>query len=186
DDSRGATAPAPAAAGRAPASVARAGAALAMSHCASRLFPGLLALALVGCGGHAVGSVATTPAPAPVESAAILQILQRATYGPRPDDVASVRAIGLGAWLERQLDPARVDDTAVDRALAEMPSLGLSIADLHREYPRLDAETRRKLGSGEMSPAELRQQYPVERRPARIVAELQAARMLRAVASERQ
>jgi hypothetical protein len=157
-----------------------------MSPRSSRLFPGLLALALAGCGGHAVGVVATAPAPAPVESAAILHVLQRATYGPRPGDVASVRAIGLGAWLDGQLDPARLDDTAVDRALEGLPSLGRSIADLHREYPRLDAETRRKLGSGEMSPRELREQYPIERRPARIVAELQTARMVRALASERQ
>ena len=37
-----------------------------------------------------------------------------------------------------------------------------------------------------MSPREMREQYPMDKRPARIVGELQAARMLRAVTSERQ
>jgi uncharacterized protein (DUF1800 family) len=163
-----------------------------MSRWTPRLFLGLLLLTLLGCGGRAVGpgsaigTVGTRDAPAPAESGAILHLLQRATYGPRPADVAAVQAIGVDNWVERQLDPARIDDTAVDRALGALPTLGLSIADLHREYPRPDAETRRKLASGEMSPREMREQYPMDRRPAWIVAELQAARMLRAVASERQ
>jgi uncharacterized protein (DUF1800 family) len=92
----------------------------------------------------------------------------------------------LHAWLERQLDPARIDDTAVETALTGLPTLTMSIAELQREYPRPDAELQRKLASREMTPREIREQYPPERRPARIVADLQAARMLRAVASERQ
>ena len=61
----------------------------------------------------------------------------------------------------------------------------MSIGELQREYPRLAPELQRKLASGEMTPRE-REQSPADKRPARIVAELQAARMLRAVASERQ
>ena len=45
---------------------------------------------------------------------------------------------------------------------------------------------REKLARGDMSPREMREQYPMDKRPARIVGELQTARMLRAVASERQ
>ena len=157
-----------------------------MSPGLRRLTLGVLALGLVGCGGRASGVTADVAPGAATRDAAILHVLQRVTYGPRPDDVARVGAVGLGAWLERQLDPARIDDSAVDRALEALPTLGLSIADLHREYPRPDAETRRKLASGAMSLREMREQYPLERRPARIVAELQAARMLRAIASERQ
>lgn len=156
-----------------------------MSQRAPHILLGLLAIALVGCGVPVVGAVATAPAP-PADSTAILHLLQRTTYGPRPGDVAAVRAMGTGTWLERQLDPVRIDDAAVDRALGAWPTLGRSIADLHREYPRPDAETRRKLASGEMSPRELREQYPMNRRPGWIVAELQAARMLRALASGRQ
>jgi uncharacterized protein (DUF1800 family) len=105
----------------------------------------------------------------------VLHVLRRATYGPRPGDVARVRALGLDAWLEGQLDPDRLDDSAVDRELATLPTLSMSIAELHRDYPRVDPAA-----------APARDMTGPDRRPARIVAELQAARMLRAVASERQ
>jgi uncharacterized protein (DUF1800 family) len=118
--------------------------------------------------------------------AAVLHVLQRLTYGPRPGDLARVKALGIAAWIEQQLDPARIDDTAVEQALGALPTLTLSIAALHREYPRPDPELQRRPAAGAMSPREMREQYPPDRRPARIVTELQAARMLRAVASERQ
>jgi uncharacterized protein (DUF1800 family) len=160
-----------------------------MSRRAARLVLALLPLAFLGCGGAtATGPVAAArvvPDPA-ASDAAILHVLRRLTYGPRPGDVARVQTIGLAAWLEGQLDPARLDDTAVEGALGALPTLTMSIVDLQREYPRPDAETQRKLAGGDMSPREMREQYPPERRPARIVAELQAARMLRAVTSERQ
>jgi uncharacterized protein (DUF1800 family) len=126
---------------------------------------------------------AATPA---ADDAAILHVLQRVTFGPRSGDVARVKAIGLDAWLERQLDPGRLDDSALEGSLRALPTLTMSIADLQREYPRPDAETRRKLAAGNLDPREMPTLYPMEKRPARIVGELQAARMLRAVASERQ
>ncbi|HET7342927.1 MAG TPA: DUF1800 domain-containing protein [Methylomirabilota bacterium] len=107
----------------------------------------------------------------------VLHVLERFTYGPRPDDVERVTALGLPAWLERQLDPARIDDTATERALAALPTLTMSIADLHREYPRPNAPAPQNFAPGGGMGM---------KRPARIVGELQAARMLRAVSSERQ
>jgi uncharacterized protein (DUF1800 family) len=141
-------------------------------------------LLLAGC--VATGADVAGPARPPDEDAAALHLLQRVTYGPRPGDVARVRTRGLQAWLEDQLDPARIDDTPVETALLALPTLTMSIADLRREYPRPDPELQRRLASGEMTPRQIREQYPADRRPARIVEELQAARMLRAVASARQ
>jgi uncharacterized protein (DUF1800 family) len=149
----------------------------------------MLALALLGCAAaHPEAPVAATPTAVArdADDATILHVLQRVTYGPRPGDIARVKATGLDAWLERQLDPGRLDDTAVEASLRALPTLAMTIADLQREYPRPDAETQRKLAAGAMTPREMREVYPAERRPARIVGELQAARMLRAVASERQ
>jgi uncharacterized protein (DUF1800 family) len=146
------------------------------------LAPVMLALAFLGCAGPSLPG-ASTPA---TTDATALHVLQRLTYGPRPGDVARVQALGIDAWIERQLDPERIDDTAVEQALTGLPTLTMSIAALQREYPRATPEIQRRLAAGEMSPREIREQYPPERRPARIVAELQTARMLRAVASERQ
>ena len=158
-----------------------------MSRHAARVAVALLALTPLSCAaaGGPAPRAAAAPGPAP-DDVAVLHVLQRVTYGPRPGDLARVKAVGVAAWLERQLDPARIDDAAVDQALGALPTLTMSIVDLQREYPRPDPETQRRFAGGEMTPREVREQYPFERRPARIVAELQAARMLRAIAGERQ
>ncbi|MBI2491458.1 MAG: DUF1800 domain-containing protein [Candidatus Rokubacteria bacterium] len=125
-------------------------------------------------------------APATPDDGAILHALGRLTFGPRPGDVERVRALGLAAWLERQLAPERVGDVAVDRTLGDLTTLAMSIPELLREYPRPDPAMREKMQGGQMTRRELMERYPPEKRPARIAGELAAAKMLRAVASERQ
>lgn len=44
--------------------------------------------------------------------------LNRMAYGPRPDDLARVRALGLPAYIEEQLNPAAIDDSACDTQIA--------------------------------------------------------------------
>ncbi|MBI4638144.1 MAG: DUF1800 domain-containing protein [Candidatus Rokubacteria bacterium] len=135
---------------------------------------------------------AATPAPRRAEAPAIeddrriAHVLGRLTYGPRPGEIARVRAIGLAAWIGQQLDPGGLDDAAVDGVLRELSTLAMPIPQLLKEYPRPDRATREKLASGQMTREELRQMYPEDKRPGRIVAELQAAKIVRAVASERQ
>ena len=124
--------------------------------------------------------------PEAARDSALAHVLRRVTYGLRPGDIERVKAMGLSAWLERQLQPALIHDGVVERALATLPTLSMSIGELQRAYPRPDPETRQKPARGDLSPREMREQYPMDRRPARIVGELQTARMLRAVATERQ
>lgn len=38
--------------------------------------------------------------------------LQRMAYGPRPGDIATVKQLGLAAYIEQQLAPDHIDDTA--------------------------------------------------------------------------
>src|SRR5262245_4507477 len=139
---------------------------------------GLVLVALAG----AVRAVVAAPADDP----SIHHLLGRLTYGPRPGDVDRVRSIGASAFIEQQLTPERLDDSAVDATLRDLRTLTLTIPELLREYPRPDPGLREKMQSGEMSRQEMMDRYPAERRPARIVAELQAARVVRAVASPRQ
>jgi len=141
----------------------------------------LLALGLAGSAGrpaHAAGGVS------PADDAAIVHALSRLGFGPRPGDVERVRATGLAAWIERQLEPWRLDDRAAEQALAALPTLAMSTAELHRDYPRPDA--RQKSADPQMAPRELFNRPPPEKRPIRIVAEMQAARLVRAIESERQ
>ncbi|MBI1845606.1 MAG: DUF1800 domain-containing protein [Candidatus Rokubacteria bacterium] len=102
-------------------------------------------------------------------------VLHRLTFGPRPGDIESVRAMGLEAFLERQLHPERLDDGAVEAALADLATLSLPVATLLRDYPR-----RAPDAGGQPPPA------PPARRPQLLLIELQAARMMRATMSERQ
>jgi len=116
----------------------------------------------------------------------ILHALNRLGYGPRPGDVERVRRMGLAAYIERQLDPSRIPDPAVEQALASYPVLAQSAAALYRDYPPLTPQVQQRLTSGEMSRQEIMETYPAERRPAAINGQMQAARITRAIASDRQ
>jgi len=130
-------------------------------------------------------SSAASAAP-PAADRQILHALNRLTYGPRPGDVERVRAVGLSAWIDRQLRPRTIDDSMAERALADLTTLRMPIAELLREFPRPDPTLREKIASGEMTRQEMQERYPMEKRPFRIAAELQAAKVIRAVTSERQ
>jgi uncharacterized protein (DUF1800 family) len=70
----------------------------------------------------------------PNDPNAIRHALSRLTFGPRPGDVERVRAMGLGAWIDRQLDPGRIDDDALAARLPQIaaPS-GASGREARRE-----------------------------------------------------
>jgi uncharacterized protein (DUF1800 family) len=116
----------------------------------------------------------------------ILHVLNRLGYGPRPGDVERVRRMGIAAYIERQLNPRDIPDAVTERAVAGYPALALSTAQLVHEYPLPSPQVRQRLAQGQMSRPDMMQMYPLERRPAVIAAQLQAARITRAVMSERQ
>jgi uncharacterized protein (DUF1800 family) len=118
------------------------------------------------------------------EDQRVLHVLNRLGYGPRPGDVDRVRRMGLAAYIEQQLGPARIPDPAVASALAGYPVLGQSAAQLVREYPRIPPQVRQRLAQGEMSRQDVMEMYPPERRPGVITGQMQAARITRAVLSE--
>jgi uncharacterized protein (DUF1800 family) len=131
-------------------------------------------------------AVADAPAARVTGDRQILHVLSRLTYGPRPGDLERVRAMGVPAWIDRQLRPQTIDDSATERALAELGTLRMPIAEALRQFPRPDPKLRAQLASGEMSRQEMLERYPVEKRPARIALELSSAKVVRAVTSERQ
>src|SRR6478672_13116970 len=48
----------------------------------------------------------------------VWHLLRRATYGPTAATVADLRARGASAWLNTQLNPSSIDDSACDAYLA--------------------------------------------------------------------
>jgi uncharacterized protein (DUF1800 family) len=143
---------------------------------------------------------------------AIVHVLNRMTFGIRPGDVERAASMGLDAYVQRQLNPAGIDDGLLERKLGRFETLTKSTAQLADEYfePALvlrraqDArQAQRPAPTNDMAPndvamspesqagAPARQNLTPEE--LRVVAaqrtvlnELMQAKMLRAVESERQ
>jgi uncharacterized protein (DUF1800 family) len=120
------------------------------------------------------------------EDQQIIHALNRLGYGPRPGDVERVRRLGLGRWIERQLEPGRIPDERAEAALQAFPTLTMAVPELVRAYPEPDQKVLAMIQAGQMSQEEMRAMAPPEKRPFRIPVELQAAKLTRAVLSERQ
>jgi uncharacterized protein (DUF1800 family) len=53
------------------------------------------------------------------------QLLNRFTFGPRPDDLEQILAVTPEKWFEQQLNPAGIPDSALDKRLADYPTLNM-------------------------------------------------------------
>ena len=113
-----------------------------------------------------VRALETPPLP-PLEVIA----LNRLAFGPRPADLAAFRALGatddarLQAYLDQQLNPASIDDSACDARIvaASLPTLAMTLPQLWNDYYRAQG---------------VDQQLPAK--------EVRAATCIRAVYSKRQ
>lgn len=65
----------------------------------------------------------------------VIQLVSRITFGLRPGDLDHVRHKGLNAFLDEQLHPERLDDSALQARLANLPTLSMSTGELMRKYP---------------------------------------------------
>jgi uncharacterized protein (DUF1800 family) len=65
-----------------------------------------------------------------------LHLLNRITWGPRPADLARIRQIGQEAYLDEQLDPDKLDDSALDERLKSLPILFMKRREAHRLVDR--------------------------------------------------
>jgi hypothetical protein len=60
------------------------------------------------------------------DRAEIVHVLNRITYGPRQGDVTAVEKMGLRAYIEQQLHPETIDDSALDQEIAQFDLLQMS------------------------------------------------------------
>ncbi len=142
------------------------------------------------------------------EDQAILHALNRLAYGPRPGDIDRIRQMGLEKWIDQQLHPESIDDSALEKRLEKYPTLKMSSADLLAEFPPPNQAAK---AAGETK-EEYRQQLQQKRKtamaqvmdtgndnmdraqasvakmqgPGRIVAELSMGKLDRAIYSDRQ
>ena len=128
----------------------------------------------------------------PTDDEAIRHALNRLTFGARQGDVERVRTMGLQRWIDQQLDPGRIDNSAVERRLASLETLTLDAATIQREYsgPAMRERRERQLanrdtGSPLPTPGS-RQASEAQRKNRQVLTDLEEAKLLRAVYSERQ
>ena len=138
------------------------------------------------------------------EEQRIIHVLNRLGFGARPGDVARVKLMGLKNYIDQQLNPEKIDDAVAQNKVKDLSVLSMTTAELYEKYPQpgrllRQLQARGMLGEGatdakELDPQNEKYRKLVEeyykenglQRPQRIIAELQASRILRAVYSERQ
>ena len=69
------------------------------------------------------------------ERARAIQALNRMTFGPRPGDVDRVLAMGVDKWIDQQLHPGSIDDSALETRLAPFRTLQMDSRELARNFP---------------------------------------------------
>jgi uncharacterized protein (DUF1800 family) len=69
------------------------------------------------------------------EDQAIMHALNRLAYGPRPEDVAHIRQMGLEKWIDQQLHPESIDDAGLDERLQQYSTIKMSSEQLLAAYP---------------------------------------------------
>ncbi|AEV86002.1 hypothetical protein ACWT_4985 [Actinoplanes sp. SE50] len=76
----------------------------------------------------------------------VAHLLRRTTFGATPDSLAEARRLGAAGWLDRQLDPQRIDDSRCDAVLARLPLAGATPAQVRAALPKDSYEGFRQLG----------------------------------------
>jgi len=132
--------------------------------------------------GQAVGRTAAAAA----DDRAILHVLNRIAYGPRPGDVERVRAVGIERYIDEQLRPERIPDPGMAVRLEGLPTLRMSQAEIASEIERPLIEARRDRKQADPDAAQPMPPGPIQQRANSVVVELSEQKLLRAVYSERQ
>jgi len=78
-----------------------------------------------------------------------LHALNRLTWGPRPGDVDRVLAMGVDKWIDQQLRPDKIDNSALDARLSSLRTLNMSTKEIVTEFP--PQQLIRAAANGKMS-----------------------------------
>ena len=101
------------------------------------------------------------------EDQKLVHLLNRITYGPRPGDLETVRALGVVRFIEQQLNPAGIDDADLEARLRPLETISLSTQELGALFPhpalRKRLVEKGLIDQGDLPRRRLRQQR--ERQP---------------------
>src|SRR5580692_958696 len=74
-------------------------------------------------------------ASSPDDQRRALHALNRLTFGSRPGDVQQVMAMGVDQWIDLQLHPKKIDDSALDARLEPLRTLRMSAKEIAEDFP---------------------------------------------------
>ncbi len=98
----------------------------------SRWIAGLLALLVAG---SLYASKKTKNVSGMDEQTRALHGLDRLTFGQRPGDVQAITAMGVDKWIELQLHPEKIDNSAMQERLVAYRTLTMSSREMLLEFP---------------------------------------------------
>jgi len=107
----------------------------------------------------------------PSDRAAVEHALNRLSFGPTPGQVDEVQRLGLARWIGQQLDPASINDSAVQSRLTPLP-----------DPPEIDRRAARTMSEEER----MQMQRRARQATRQSVQALAAQKLTRAVYSDRQ
>ena len=172
----------------------------------SLLFSFLLTIQPVAAFGADIAANSSAETRVPAVDQRAVQVLSRLTFGARPGDLEAVKKMGVTAFINAQLSPDALDDSALQKRLDKLPTLMLSnptIAEQYNPPKPVQTPTPAVAKTGEASsgvataqptatptppasPTPTPKPTPPPKNPGMVVNELQRAKLLRAVYSERQ
>src|SRR2546423_13209920 len=88
------------------------------------------------------------------EDQRILHVLNRLGFGARSGDVERVKAMGVDKYIELQLNPEKIDDSASEAKLPNLETLRMSTAELYERYPQ-PGQLLKQLQKRDALPADL-------------------------------
>ena len=138
--------------------------------------------------------------PATTDSKTVIHVLNRLGFGPTPASIDRVRQMGLAAYIDEQLHPERIPDTAMAAKLAGFTTLTKSTEELARDFFLPAMQERRQqqrlnTQNGSSDPAQMQPDQPQQRTPEQmelarlqraVIGELSQQKVLRAAYSDRQ
>jgi hypothetical protein len=92
-------------------------------------------LLFAGTGSQLVAKKKEKSAGAMDEQKRAVHALNRLTFGPRPGDVQRVAQIGVEKWIDLQLHPEKIDDSALATRLAPFRTLHMDTREIVENFP---------------------------------------------------
>jgi uncharacterized protein (DUF1800 family) len=159
--------------------------------------PTVLALLILAAGPVAAQRAQPDGIPAKPDARTISHVLNRLGYGPRPGDVERIQQIGLAKYIDDQLHPERIPDADLADRLKHFETLKLTAKELTTEYMQPAQQMQQEMrkdpknldANGQLDPKAIQQNQKLREARQRAQAadiELTDAKLLRAIASERQ